>query len=287
MGAINFDKYSGGTAAQPYTQEPPTAWSVWNTADGEAIRGTTKADHSAAILGVNNGAAYAIYGLGKGGGEGIRGETLGNDEAKAGVVGYSGGTGGNAPAMYGIAFKDGIGVIGESKGNGYGVCAYSKKTAIYGKAPTAGYFEGNVSVTGDISLLNADCAEDFDAPGDDQAGTVMILNDDGSIEPSRHAYDKKVAGVISGGGGNKPGIVLDRHSSQTHRKPIALMGKVYCKVDATYSSIEVGDLLTTSNTRGHAMKALDPSKAFGAVIGKALRQLKAGTGLVPVLVALH
>ena len=65
------------------------------------------------------------------------------------------------------------------------------------------------------------------------------------------------------------------------------MGKVYCKVDADYASIEVGDLLTTSSTPGHAMKADDPFKTFGAVIGKALRPLKAGRGLIPILVALQ
>ena len=57
--------------------------------------------------------------------------------------------------------------------------------------------------------------------------------------------------------------------------PVALVGKVYCKVDASYSPIEVGDLLTTSLTPGHAMKANDHVKAFGAVIGKALRRLDA------------
>src|SRR5208282_6491995 len=36
------------------------------------------------------------------------------------------------------------------------------------------------------------------------------------------------------------------------------MPKVCCKVDADYASIEVGDLLTTSSTAGHAMKAEDP-----------------------------
>jgi hypothetical protein len=50
--------------------------------------------------------------------------------------------------------------------------------------------------------------------------------------------------------------------------PIALIGRVYCKVDANHSSIEIGDLLTTSHTRGQAMKAEDPHKAFGAVLGK-------------------
>jgi len=52
-------------------------------------------------------------------------------------------------------------------------------------------------------------------------------------------------------------------------------------VDARYVSIEVGDLLTTAPTPGHAMKATDPQKAFGAVIGKALRSLKSFHTLCP------
>jgi hypothetical protein len=38
---------------------------------------------------------------------------------------------------------------------------------------------------------------------------------------------------------------------------------------------------------GHAMKAADPLKAFGAIIGKALRRLEEGQGLIPVLMALQ
>jgi hypothetical protein len=49
----------------------------------------------------------------------------------------------------------------------------------------------------------------------------------------------------------------------------------------------VGDLLTTSDTPGHAMKTIDPLKAFGAVIGKALTPMDAGRGLIPILVALQ
>jgi hypothetical protein len=52
-------------------------------------------------------------------------------------------------------------------------------------------------------------------------------------------------------------------------------------------AIEVGDLLTTSPTRGHAMKVDEPMKAFGAVIGKALRPLREGQGLIPILIALQ
>jgi len=65
------------------------------------------------------------------------------------------------------------------------------------------------------------------------------------------------------------------------------MGKAYCKVDATHAAIQIGDLLTTSPMKGHAMKAEDPYKAFGAVIGKALGSLNEGLGMIPVLVALQ
>lgn len=85
--------------------------------------------------------------------------------------------------------------------------------------------------------------------------------------------------MVSGAGGYKPGIVLDKQESDNVRKPIALVGKVFCKVDARYGAIEVGDLLTTSPTPGHAMKADDLLKALGAMLGKALRPLAEGQGL--------
>ena len=93
--------------------------------------------------------------------------------------------------------------------------------------------------------------------------------------------------MISGAGAYKSGLVLDRQPLQNNRLPVALVGKVYCKVDAQYGPIEVGDLLTSSSTPGHAMKASDPLKAFGSVIGKALRPLLSGQGLIPILIALQ
>jgi hypothetical protein len=148
---------------------------------------------------------------------------------------------------------------------------------------------GNVEFTGDVVLTGADCAEDFDIVCIEQVepGTVMVIDSEGALRPSEQAYDKRVAGVISGAGNYKPGLILDKQESSNNRMPIALMGKVYCKVDASYGAIEVGDLLTTSPTPGHAMKADDPFKAFGAVIGKALQGYKQGQGLVPILVCLQ
>ena len=121
---------------------------------------------------------------------------------------------------------------------------------------------GNDSITldgssGDIFLSNADCAEDFDISDSRKAepGTVMVLEQEGKLRQCTMAYDKKVAGVISGGGDCKPGIVMDKKPTHSVRQPVALMGKVYCKVDAQFCPVEVGDLLTTSSTAGHAMKA--------------------------------
>jgi hypothetical protein len=94
-------------------------------------------------------------------------------------------------------------------------------------------------------------------------------------------------GIISGAGDYKPGIVMDKRRSEEDRLPIALMGKVYVRVDARPAAIAVGDLLTTSDTPGHAMKAVDRDRAFGAVLGKAMGALDADTGLIPVLVNLQ
>jgi hypothetical protein len=186
----------------------------------------------------------------------------------------------------------------------------------------AGQFEGNVQVTGnvdvsgvevhknltvggdaqvtghlacsgtvnclDVVISNGDCAEEFELAGTEaiEPGTLMSFSADGTLCPSVGAYDRKVAGIISGAGEYKPGIVLDRRQGE-NRVPIALLGKVYCKVDAKYSPIEVGDLLTTSPTTGHAMKVTDPLRAFGSVIGKALSPQGSGRGLIPVFVTLQ
>lgn len=185
----------------------------------------------------------------------------------------------------------GNGVWGQTDGAGVGVLGSSKSgTGIYGKGgKLAGFFEGDVEVTGDLRLSNADCAEDFDVAGtvEVEPGSVMVLGNEGALFESQHAYDTRVAGVISGAGDLKPGIILDKRQSPGNRQPVALMGKVFCKVDAQFGAIAVGDLLTTSPTPGHAMKTDDPLKAFGAVIGKALRPLAAGRGLIPILIALQ
>ena len=144
-------------------------------------------------------------------------------------------------------------------------------------------------MAGDILLGAADCAEEFDIISDKRVepGAVMVLDAEGRLRLSDRAYDPRVAGVLSGAGAFKPGIILDRKVSSRPRAALAVIGKVYCKVDANRQPIGAGDLLTTSAVPGHAMRASDRRRAFGAVIGKALASLRAGQGLIPVLVALQ
>lgn len=100
--------------------------------------------------------------------------------------------------------------------------------------------------------------------------------------------DRRVAGIASGAGGVMPGMVMSQEGSIADGKqPVAPTGRVYCWADASAGAIEPGDLLTTSETPGHAMKVADHARARGAVLGKAMTGLKEGKGLVLVLVTLQ
>jgi hypothetical protein len=252
---------------------PDFAWGVFGaTQVGEGVHGQTNAPNHGAVVGwngctvtdVTNVGAWGVWGFSQTG-EGVHGETTSMTYA----------------AVAGIARNP--------KGNGAGVFGQSQ-----GLGP-AGFFAGDVMVTGtlkaqqDVVLLGADCAEEFDVakPADIEPGTVMVIDETGVLVESRQAYDTRVAGVIAGAGDYKPGIVLDKRETSTGRLPVALVGKAFCKVEAEGAPIEIGDLLTTSFITGCAMKAQDPLRAFGAVIGKALRPLRTGRGLIPILIALQ
>jgi hypothetical protein len=255
-----------GSSSQGSGITPPSACGVWGEShDGCGVFGAS--DTFDGVHGESQSAQHAgVSGINNSGGPGVWASSSSFD----GVSGRSQST-----------QHAGVAAVNDSGGQ--------TAFGLWARGSPAGHFEGDVEVTGDIRLLNQDCAEDFDVSEHMtlEAGTVVVLADRGSVEQCGRSYDKRVAGVVSGAGAFRPAIVLGRLASTRKRVPIALMGKVYCKVDAKYSAIEVGDLLTTSPTPGHAMKASDPSMAFGTVIGKALRCLSEGCGLIPVLVSLQ
>ncbi|MEQ9442924.1 MAG: hypothetical protein RIG62_28050 [Cyclobacteriaceae bacterium] len=138
----------------------------------------------------------------------------------------------------------------------------------------------------------ADLAEPFEVSNASaiEAGTIVAIDaaNAGQLRVADHAYDRTVAGIVSGAGDIKPGMMMGQDGSiASGEHPVALTGRVYAKVDARYGAIRPGDLLTTSDTPGHAMKVTDPSQAQGAIIGKAMTTLEEGQGLVLVLVSLQ
>ena len=238
---------------------------------------------------------FGVYGANTAGGTGVVGESrtwmgvYGRSESTTGGAGVMGE--GVGPGVIGKS-QTWMGVHGETSSTtgGAGVSGRSMNPdGTVNQDGLAGFFDGKVVVSNDIVLSNADCAEEFDVAESEtiEPGTVMVIDDTGVLRHSRQPYDKRVAGTVSGAGGYRPAIVLDKQNGAAARVTLALLGKVFCKVDAQYGAIEVGDLLTTSSTPGHAMKASEPLKAFGAVIGKALGPLPQGQGLVPILIALQ
>jgi len=120
-------------------------------------------------------------------------------------------------------------------------------------------------------------------------GALVIIDEEnpGQLKLSHQAYDKRVAGVVSGAGGINPGLTLTQEGVLEGGQNVALSGRVYALATAANGPIKPGDLLTTSKVPGHAMKATDRERAYGAVIGKAMSPLQSGEGLVLVLIQPH
>jgi hypothetical protein len=120
-------------------------------------------------------------------------------------------------------------------------------------------------------------------------GSVVVIDDGvtGQLRLSTRAYDTRVAGVVSGANGIKPGIMIQQEGVNAGGQNVALTGRVYAKATAKNGAIQPGDLLTTSNLPGHAMKVTEPARAQGAILGKAMSSLRQGEGSVLVLVTLQ
>jgi hypothetical protein len=155
-----------------------------------------------------------------------------------------------------------------------------------------GYFAEDVSCAVLEIRGGSDIAEPFDIKGTDEIeeGMVVVIDaqNPGKLKLSEKAYDRCVAGIISGAGSINPGMVMGQTGTEADGEhPVALTGRVYCMVDASNGAIQPGDLLTTADTPGHAMKVTDHQLAQGAILGKAMSALESGQGLVLTLVTLQ
>jgi hypothetical protein len=191
-----------------------------------------------------------------------------------------------------------FGILGTPNEGVYGHTPNTTLPAGRFNAPTNGVAieaNGLVKVKTLQILGGADLAEPFvvAAARDAQAepGTVVVIDAarPGDMKVSEQAYDTRVAGVISGANDLSPGMIMQAQGAGYTEgdHPVALTGRVWTKVDASFGIVKPGDLLTTSPTPGHAMRADDAARRPGAVIGKAMTSLQGGRGLVLVLVSLQ
>jgi hypothetical protein len=145
-----------------------------------------------------------------------------------------------------------------------------------------------------------------------EPGDVVVIGPDGKILRSTTSYATNVAGIYStlpafvGGNvaddiaeGDPDAAMLQAMlpelmtNTEFERVPVALTGMVPCKVSAENGAIQPGDLLVTSNTKGHAMKAspIDVGGVTffppGTILGKAMEALDSGVGVILVLVSLN
>jgi hypothetical protein len=280
-------------------------------AGSAGVRGENRstAANGYGVYGSHAGTGWGVYGSAAAGGRGVYGDAFdegygvyGSTDNGQGVGGFAapttttetcyggyfiGGNSDNSRGVYGSVSGGGIGIYGYSTG-GYG--GYFD-TGVSGGA--ALYVVGTASV-GVLTIRGgADLAEKFefnDTATEIKPGMVVMIDDEhtGGMELATGAYNRKVAGVISGANQLDAGMVLGEFEGQTNPHAVALTGRVWTYVDASEKAVEAGDLLTTSDTPGYAMPVIDDSKAHGATIGKAMSSLAKGEkGMVLVLVNLQ
>lgn len=315
-GGVRGRNYGAGPGVEGIGSGGPGASGT--SGNGHGVTGTTFSASMAGVYGTNsnggggNGvhgvsaAGFGVYGTvtGGSGGAGVFGQTAIN--GTSGVLGRNESAGPDAQAVYGYASGGAIGVLGVSEGNDgivgrsnapgkSGLWAYS--TQVDGVGGSFHNFAGGValSVTGlaQVQTLQimggADLAERFAAREAAEPGTVMAIDPDspGRMRVADQAYCRRVAGVVSGANDLEAGVVLSEDGAAEGTLPIALTGRVWVKCDASLAPIRPGDLLTTADRAGHAMAAVDPVRASGAILGKAMTSLERGTGMVLVLVSLQ
>jgi hypothetical protein len=250
-----------------------------------------------------------VKGTGTGSGIGVSGISTSNVGVKAqstssgGLWAYGGGTSSMGAAVYASnSNSNGIGIWSTCTSIDANFVAVNKGTGdlIKGFTGTNGencVFRVENSGKTSVSVLQitggADLSEQFDVrptATEIRPGMVVCIDPDrpGKLMVSTASYDRTVAGVISGAGGVQPGMLMGQRGSVADgSQPVALTGRVYVHADASQGAIRPGDLLTTSDMPGHAMKVTDHERARGAILGKAMTALSEGTWLVLVLVSLQ
>jgi hypothetical protein len=280
--------------------------SLGNTASGNAsvvsggLGNGAVADYSAVAGGDQNSASgqYSVVGGGQFNSASADYSMIpgGSGNTATGVGSFAAGLNAHANHIASFVWGDGSAAANSTGPNTFAV----KAAGGVGFYVGSGYFAvdptGNVNATGNGSVCTltirggCDLAEPFQISTHEiPKGAVVVIDeeDPGKLKMSERAYDTRVAGIVSGANGINTGIALHQEGKFEGGENVALSGRVYVLADASKNPINPGDLLTTSDNPGHAMKVTNHAKAHGAIIGKAMSALKEGNGMVLVLVTLQ
>lgn len=150
-------------------------------------------------------------------------------------------------------------------------------------APTVAGPDMKIDANGVVGL---DLAEVFETSEAVTPGDLLVMDAAASpqLRKSHEAYDPKIVGVVS----QAPAAVLKGDqlvlspeataANGITQPPVALAGRVRCKVSLENGPIAVGDLLTSSSVAGHAMKLDKASGPTDTMIGKAMEPFAGGPG---------
>jgi hypothetical protein len=258
----------GSSTSGPGVQGSSTSGSgaQGSSASGSGVQGSSTSGYGVRGSSTNN---YGVYGT----------TSL---VTKAGVIGDTP-IGDGVWGQSGAAFKSGV------VGLTYNVQGYGGW--FQNNAGGVALYANGLAQVKTLQILGADLAESFPVGHERiEPGTVVAIapEGDGELQVCDEAYCRRVAGIVSGAHGLAAGVVLKGAAfNESDHAAIAMSGRVWVKCDATHSPIHVGDLLTTSDHAGEAMRADDPARAYGSVLGKAMTNLETGTGMVLVLVNLQ
>ncbi len=125
------------------------------------------------------------------------------------------------------------------------------------------WVKNDVEIQGDILGAGADVAEKIKSESSLDAGTVVKISGNMSVDRTSESKDTDVAGVVS----TDPAMVMAKERDGV---PVAMTGTAPVKVTMENGNIKPGDKLTSSSTPGKAMKCNEIDTCTGALIGKAL-----------------
>jgi hypothetical protein len=133
--------------------------------------------------------------------------------------------------------------------------------------------QGTVYADGGFQPYGADFAESMQVAGSrDKYSPGDLLAIDATANQTLALAQKPYSTLVAGIYSTKPGVLGSTHAAEDQRSaaevPLAVVGIVPCKVTAENGAIQVGDLLVSSSTPGHAMKGTDRTRMLGAVVGK-------------------